>query len=245
MTFDSLGIWLGTLAGLVGTLFLVLDWSEKRKQRAKPETTPVDKEPLWTPNRRFGFLTAIVLLAWAVTLFNFIERRWFTPGLPVEYAVTGDNAILDVQREQEGTNPEVQKYFVNMQIVNSGKATALGMQHLGVVAYADGTVDPFTIGSQFDSLKTQFKFIPFAAAAAEIRPGANNIWFTVFGPPVKDEITKNLDAGKAFLYVFNIMRYRDDKIGSNQFIYSEHCTYFVKQVTHFCESGHNRTYISD
>jgi hypothetical protein len=118
------------------------------------------------------------------------------------------------------------------------------MQHLGITAYADGPIDVFTIGSQFESLKTQLKFFPFVVTG-EIRPGNNNVWFSVPGPPVKDEVTKNLNDGKNILLVFNLMRYRDEKINSGQFIYSENCVYFLKEVVHLCESGHNRTYISN
>jgi hypothetical protein len=188
----------------------------------------------------------LALIACAAVAFDFVDRHWFTPNAPVEYSVSADNAILDVQTVLKGIpSQELPQYFANLQLQNSGKATALGLQHIGVTAYAEGApVDAFTIGSQFESLKAQLKLIPYTGNG-EIRPGNNNIWYTVVGPPVKDDITKKLDDGNALLLVLNLMRYKDDKISSNQFIYTETCIYFVKIVTHLCETGHNRTYISN
>ena len=79
----------------------------------------------------------------------------------------------------------------------------------------------------------------------DIRPGNNNVWYSIYGPPEKDDVTKSLTEGKTILLVFNVMRYRDDRISSNQFIYTENCIYFRKEVVHFCESGPNKIYISN
>ena len=195
---------------------------------------------------RYRLIAAIfALIACAAVLFDFVDRRWLTPQLPVESQVSPDNAILDVQTWTKGTpSADLPRYFVNAQIINSGKTTALGLQHIGSVSYADGPVDPAFIRSLFLTFKTQLKLIP-SADTGEIRPGNNHIWYSVLGPPQKDEVTKNLAGGKNILLVFNVMRYRDDRIAKDQFIYTENCIYFVKEIVHFCESGPNRTYISN
>ena len=109
----------------------------------------------------------------------------------------------------------------------------MGMQHLGIVAYAEGgIVDGLTIATQFLSLRAQLKITPYIGAG-EIRPGNNQNWFTVLGPPTKDDVTKKLEDGTALLYVFNIIRYKDSRLEPTEFIYSRELRLFSQKHTAF------------
>src|SRR5262249_22022862 len=41
------------------------------------------------------------------------------------------------------------------------------------------------------------------------------------------------------------MRYREKLLPPDEFIYTEICRYYLRSVLHSCESGHNRSFISE
>lgn len=78
----------------------------------------------------------------------------------------------------------------------------------------------------------------------DINPNQSDTWFSVFGPKLDDKQTADISSGALTVYVLNIMQYRD-RTNPDKFIYTESCVYYGGPVLHLCESGHNRSYVSN
>ena len=192
-----------------------------------------------------GAAAVLALIACAAVAFDFVDRRWIAPQAPTETPISAENASMDPFEWAKGVpTPDIQRYFANVKVINSGKSTAVGLQHLGVVAHSEGPLDASYVTSIFLALKIQLKAVPYIVSS-EIRPGNSNLFYTILGPATRDDMTKKLSEGTANLFVFDLRRYKDDKIGKDQFIYTENCVYYQKEVLHLCETGPNRTYISN
>jgi len=243
MTLDSLGIWLGAFAGLVGAYFLFVDWREKRKQRAKPEVAPVDKKPLWTPNRRFGFLAITVALAWAVTLFNFANREWLSIPPPPETPLGTNNARIDVIRWQPIINPQKQ-YAFNLFLTNDGKSDALEWDFSGLTL-SGGIPDKDLLDALFLVLRRKLKQ---SHTESEMRVGQSDQFVSVPNiPPLIQLDDNSLQAykdGKLPIFALVVFGYRDHLIPSGKRIYSEKCVFAIQDVIHNC-AVHNHVVIAD
>lgn len=244
MTFDSLGIWLGAFAGLVGAYFLFVDWREKRKERAKPEAAPMDKKPLWTPNRRFGFLAITVLLAWAVTLFNFANREWLSVLPPPETPLGTNNARIDVKRWLPILN-EKKQFIMNAYLANDGKAIAEHWAFQGL-ALTGALNDKDMVDAFFIMLRTKLK--ETKANEEEMQIGQDNQFISVPNiPPFvqwDDSSIQSYKSGNLPVFIFLVLQYTDNTIKLGKHIYGEKCIYIVQDVIHSC-LVHNRNFIAD
>ncbi len=201
------------------------------------KTTTVQWKPFWP--------IALAVIAWSAAAFDYADRHWFSTLPPSEISLGPDNADLSVRLWQKGpTNENNHNYFANIYLINRGKASATRFTHAGFVAVGP-LIQNNLLDSFFVTLRNQVKLVPSPAASNEIPSGADDTWFSIFGPPISDNLSKGLDDGTNNLFVFNVMRYRDKTLDNGKSIYTESCVYFKKETVHFCEGGHNRSYISD
>ncbi len=184
------------------------------------------------------------LIAWAAVASNFVYLTWFSAAAAgIEIPLGEDNARIDIRSWQKKMPADqFRVYAANGFTINRGKLTAVGLQHLGIVAIG-GSIDNALIDAMFASYRAQLRAIP-RIESLEIRPGQDDVWFTVFGPVESNGTTKAINAGGNF-FVFNLLRYSDKLLSSKEYIYTETCIYFSGEVEHFCEAGHNKSYISN
>jgi hypothetical protein len=187
------------------------------------------------------WLILLGAISWTGALFAYYAR---SPGQTREYPVSPENADVDIRLWAKGTpDKEIPQYFANAYTINRGKLPANSFMHNGVVALG-GVIQNTLLDALFLSLREQLRLLPVPINSV-IRVGQDTTWFTIPGPPVTDDLSKALADGTQVMFVFNVMRYQDDRTAAGKYIYSENCIYFAKEVAHLCEGGHNRNYISD
>ncbi|MDB5611360.1 MAG: hypothetical protein JWP25_8260 [Bradyrhizobium sp.] len=180
-------------------------------------------------------------MSWSGGLFAYYARP---ADLAVESNVPPDSADVDVRLWAKGTpNNDIPQFYANAFTVNRGKFSANNFNHSGLIALG-GAIQNTFVDALFLTLRKQLKLLPVPVNSV-IRVGQDTIWFTIPGPPVSDDLSKALADGTQLMFVFNVMRYQDDRTPPGKYIYSENCIYFAKEVAHLCEAGHNRNYISD
>jgi hypothetical protein len=248
MTLGDTETGIATAAATVAAIYAVLAYH-------RPKGTPVARaatrgvrgqvapEPV-RPRSAIPIIAALV--AWAAVACNFVYTNWFVSELPgAETALSEDNASISVRFWQRVMpSSDAHQYFVNVYTLNRGKSTAIGMMHTGFAAVG-AALDRSIADAFYLSLRAQLKIATATASANEIRPGQDDVWFTLVGPPETETMTKQINDGSSVIYAFVIMRYRDNATPKGKYIYTEGCAYFAKETTHLCEIGHNRTYISD
>jgi hypothetical protein len=122
------------------------------------------------------------------------------------------------------------------------------MLHDGVLATSSPSSPPTMPPEDVDRIFTLIKSQLFAdkkVVSSEIQVGQHNVFITV--PTVRAQNIDSYDSykenGNRSIYAMMVMRYRDDISGSGKYIYTESCIYIIKMVQHFCEGGHNQSYI--
>jgi hypothetical protein len=245
MSSTDIGFWVATAAAAIAAFYAALGYHRPVGAPMAKSTKPKGQQPTAKPqpsgfNGQALLLILLAAISWGGALFAYYTR----PSL-AEYSISPDNADMDIRIWQKGLpSPDIPGFFVNAYTINRGKSAATNMVHVGSVVIGS-SVDQTIIEALYPSLRAQLKLIPVTASASSIRPGQDTTWFSIFGPPRTDELSKAFNDGTQFMFVFNIMRYRDEHLAAGKFIYTESCLIFVKEVAHICDSGHNRTYISD
>jgi hypothetical protein len=110
--------------------------------------------------------------------------------------------------------------------------------------YSDHQLPEVTLKSMFYLLRAQIG-VSGPAPKSDIHPGQADVYYTIIGPQVDDKVKNAIDQGNNLLYALDMRRYRDNVVPPNKFIYTESCIYFLRSAIHLCESGHNKSYISD
>lgn len=246
MTFANVMLAISTLAGVVAAYYAVLAY---HRPKGAPVVKPSEagRRQSIVEQRRPQTAIPIVaaLIAWAAVAAIFIHEKWFSPeASSLETDLSPENARIDARSWQKVMPTDiVHQYGVNVYLTNGGKSTALGIAHLGTIAIG-GPVNNTLIDALFLGYKAQLRLIP-RSVGNEIRPRQEDVWFTVGTIPEDPEHTKALNDGSNALYVFNLMRYHDNIIADDKYIYTENCQYYIKEILHYCEAGHNRSYIAN
>lgn len=245
MSSTDVGFWVATAAAVIAAFYGALGYHRPagapvaKSAKSKGQQSTAKPQPSGF-NRQALLLILLVAISWGGALFAYYTR----PGL-AEYPISSDNADMDIRLWQKGLpSADIPGFFVNAYTINRGKSAAVNMVHVGGVAIGS-SIDQTMIEALYPSLRAQLKLVPATASASSIRPGQDTTWFSVFGPPRTAELSKAVDDGAQFMFIFNIMRYRDEHLAAGKFIYTESCVIFVKEIAHICDAGHNRTYISD
>jgi hypothetical protein len=139
-------------------------------------------------------------------------------------------------------------FYMNFDLNNVGKNTALQMIRYGLANAIPGNVDPDLLDAYFLMAKAKLKNA--SSVDNEFPPGPTGQFFSVpdiapglqFGTDENYQAAKN---AKILIYVLVVERYRDESLDTGKFIYTERCIYVVGPVIHNCERGHNRSYISN
>ena len=195
--------------------------------------------------RQIFILAGLVVLSWGTTLFTFVQSRLSAPE-PLEQPLKAENARLDVIRWQPAINDQKQ-YATNIFLSNNGKSTIRQLSYAGMAASAAANIDNDTLDALFIVAKNKTKAsIP---SKSEINPGQADQYMSVPNVlPLLQLNDDNIQAykdGKLLIYTVFLMMYKDDSTPSGKYIYGEKCVYFIKDVVHYCEAGHNRNYIAD
>jgi hypothetical protein len=247
MTSTDIGFWIATGAAVIAAFYSAIAYHRpKASPMAKPgragkaQTAPAPEFKRWPV-----IPIILVVTTWGAVAFDYIDRHWLSSQLPAETPITSDNANLDIFQVVPGFNQELRRQFANIFIVNRGKSTANNLRHIGSIGVPGGIADSNFTNLMFSLLKIQLKqSTQKGMGSLDIQPGQSGVWFSIFSAQQEDSAIKSLDDSKP-LFIFNLMKYRDNIIDSNKAIYTETCVYILKSVTHLCESGHNRAYISD
>jgi hypothetical protein len=188
-------------------------------------------------------LVATVFLAWAVTLFNFVDRHWFAQPEPAELPLAPDDARIDVTRWQPIISAQKQ-FFMNIYLGDNGKSDALrwGFEGYGL---AGPIPDKELADAFFIVLRTKVKA---SRTEQTIHVGQNDQFISIPNVPPffqwDDNTIQNYKDGKLLVSIFLVMAYSDDKIPAAKTIYTEKCVYVVQDVVHNC-SIHNRELIGN
>jgi hypothetical protein len=133
---------------------------------------------------------------------------------------------------------------MNIFVTNAGKSSAFQFRHQGAAMVAvPGQMQEFLLEATFYALRRQIESAG-PAPKQDVAVGQSDLWFTVPGPAIDEALKASLDNGSQVIYVLNLMQYKDNLISGKRNIYTESCGYLIKGVIHFCESGHNTSYIS-
>lgn len=189
-------------------------------------------------------LLVLAGIAWLAVAFNWYDSRFNIP--PLETPVPEDGARLVVVSIRPVLDDANESLQLNYFIANKGRMIALGKRQQGLVVSASGLLSENDLGPLFTLLRAQLKVSSGFKSTSEIEPGRDNIFFTI--PPIQD---RNNDAYRSFkdgtglVYGMTVMIYSDRNTPYGKKQYTESCVYFFKEAQHFCESGHNRTFIAD
>lgn len=74
---------------------------------------------------------------------------------------------------------------------------------------------------------------------------SQQFWHTVVGQVVDDKTIGLTKAGTLPVYTLDLMKYTDRTVPAGKFIYTETCVYALGRAVHFCDTGHNKTYMSN
>jgi hypothetical protein len=156
-----------------------------------------------------------------------------------------ENARLDVWKIERSFNDHNQVY-VNLSIANNGKIAASDFRHLGIVPIGNGeSIPEAALASIFLMLHGQLAVPNPAKSANEIYPGQNTFWYTELSLPLDAQTFQDVKNGQQIPYVMALLKYRDASLPPDKYVYTEVCVYFVKEVAHYCEGGHNSSYVAN
>jgi hypothetical protein len=133
----------------------------------------------------------------------------------------------------------------NVYTVNRGKATALKMIHNGsilVPSAATPQAPEDVIVAIFVALRVQLSMS--GPTDLTMYPD-QSMFFTISDQQVDDGTSGLINNGSIHPYTIVLVRYTDETVPHGKYIYTEGCVYTLINVVHFCETGHNKTYMAD
>lgn len=245
LTLQDISSLVATVAAVSAAIYAALAYHKPKE--AKPVARGSRTTAAPSPPKRWPVLV-LALAAWLAVGVDYVDRHFWATDPDAALPISSDNARLDIGK----LDPILKRgspnsWFLNIYIVNHGKSAAISMQHLGSIATSPGMLGSPDVDAMFAMLQAQLRAAPIIGNS-EIEPGDDRAWFTV--PPVLPGITfddaglQAVSDGKQLIYLFNVMRYRDNSLAPGKFIYTETCAYFAGPTLHNCEAGHNRSYIA-
>ena len=133
---------------------------------------------------------------------------------------------------------------MNFRQINNGKTNALDTTHVGGSAIAPGPMDKDLIDAFFIVLRTKLRNVP--VIHNEYVVGQSNSFFTIPDNPSELKFDDNgmaaAQKGALPIFIFAVLKYRDDLIPKEKSIYTEKCVYLLASVVHFCETGIIKVY---
>jgi hypothetical protein len=184
-----------------------------------------------------------LMLTWVFFGYTIWKDNNGNPVVAAQLPLPNGSSRLDVTPIGQ-TPPENNKqYFLNLKVTNNGKEMASKWRHAGTLALSWRPIsDPIIVGL-FAGLKTQIGLMP--PSDFDIHSEQSDVWFSVSGPVLDDKLFDGINNGTEMIYTINIMRYTDKTAPTGKWIYTETCLYLLSGVSHYCESGHNKSYVSD
>lgn len=251
MTPQDFATYVATGAAVISAVYGIVAY---HRPKEAPATKPLPKSrkpnsqpPIATRQKSFFWPMVLMLVSWGAVGFNFIDRHWLADREPAEVPLSQENARLEITPHplwQDATK----SFYMNFELNNAGKNTAMQEVRYGLATGAPGTLDPDLIDAYFVMAKAKLKKAP--PGDNEYPPGPTGQFFSIPGiaPGLQFVTDENYEAakiGKLLIYALVVERYRDTSLDSGKFIYTERCIYLAGAVVHNCEHGHNHSYISD
>ena len=241
MSMQDIGFWVGVGATVVAALYAGLSYHRPQKPRMSRRPSPAPTS--WRPA---AVVVTLVLIAWIGVGFDYYDRRYLgmPAGIPPD-PLKSENARIEVSgwHPVRPINGDRSNLVVNVSVVNKGSTASRGMVHAGFLMPSNGTIDDNKINAVFAYFNSQIR--PFKVGENQIQPGDDNVWYSIGtdigGLPIKAD---NISEYK-YLYVFNIIKYKDAFTPSGKAIYSEGCIYFDGPLMRICGPGHTMIFISD
>jgi hypothetical protein len=260
----NLGEKLGFLLGLLGLAGAAVGLLGAGLQMLAPEHTEIGWALIV-----FGIPTFIIAVAglialtlhhWGIVLPIGRHKNWAASVIALPFLAVGgylwsvshepelrelssQNARLDVlEWHSTQLSPADHRLVMNVFIENVGAISAIGMQHHGVMEVSTKILPAGIIESWFNVIKDGLSGVDLPDSS-EIRPGISDQMYSM--PYRVEDMKANIQdiSFGSFVYIFNVMRYRDRTLQNSHSIYTEECNYIVNNMMHPCESGHNRSYI--
>jgi hypothetical protein len=204
------------------------------------------------PTRRIGmrlglFIALISGMIWSVVVITYyVAIRGTTPAFtaagPLSAPPAGSSRMETWSKWELSVTPD-KRLAMNVYVTNKGKAAASKFKHHGYMI-VPSTGSPEHLLDGFFAMLHNELVISGGGTDAEYYP-EQNLWFTIFGPEADDKTMEAINNGSSHPYILNLMSYSDNTIPNDKFIYTETCIYLVQNVVHYCESGHNKTYMAD
>jgi hypothetical protein len=199
-------------------------------------------------NRWRPFWPIVLLIAaWGATAFGYADRRWLSNDIITDSPITPNNARMDITK-LDASFPSPNALWFNIHFINNGAATALHMANIGHSTVTTTLIDPDIIDGEFFIMKKKLDRVKNVDTTNEVvSHGTIMTSFPQpFGVVLNDEQVTLVRSGKLLVYLFGMVRYNDNNLPNGKHIYAEICIYSLGlDAIHYCESGHNRSYISD
>lgn len=239
-------------AMVIATIYAALTFHRLARQKpparaATPNRRGADPVPQPINTKRsVAIIAGLVILSWLAAIADFADRHWIS-GLELSEAPLGpQNARIDLQPVPVWKTEE-KRFFMNFRQINNGKTNALDTTHVGGSAIAPGPMDKDLIDAFFIVLRTKLRNVP--VIHNEYVVGQSNSFFTIPDNPSGLQFDDNgmaaAQKGALPIFIFAVLKYRDDLIPKEKSIYTEKCVYLLASVVHFCETGHNQSYIAN
>jgi hypothetical protein len=244
MNAEEIRVWVEAIAVVAAAVYTAVDFHQKRRSQM---SQPIIQTGLKKARERLSAIAAVVLI-WTAIGLSWADRHYWGPDRKKEHAaLSAENARLDAiswtPGLRMGAPAEDHHIYINVGITNNGRSAARGMAHSGNAIVSTVPIPEKKLRVFFIFEKQEIEE-GSSNESFEIQPGNNQAWFTIPNAIGASIVTlEDLDSDK-LVYVTNMMRYRDTLVSGERYIYTESCIYFKQHVMHYCEAGHNGSYIA-
>lgn len=255
MALQDIATYITMAAGVIAAIYAVVSYHrpkstpvssvQKPQRGVKATAQPSVPAKTWGP----FWPIALAVIAWSAAGFDYVDRHWFSTLPPTELPLTSNNARLDATKVDPSINDK-NVFWLNVNLINNGPVSAIGMRFIGNAILATGVLDSDMLDAMFFLAKKKLEreSTPTEELNNEIEPRAELLISMPqpTGLPLNADQLTAVKNGTNIIYIINVVRYRDNTLSPGKHIYGERCVYYIStSALHFCETGHNRNYISD
>jgi hypothetical protein len=155
----------------------------------------------------------------------------------------GENQNSRIQYITATRIPPPLPYKINILFANKGNAAAIGVNFRGSAQVSESALSEKNVDAAFDNLEEQLR-TSATSNTSETQP-QDTIFNTITADNITSPIADMVQAGRARVYTFGVMRYRDENTPPGKHRITEVCLIGMSgSADHFCPN-HNRVFLSD
>jgi hypothetical protein len=159
--------------------------------------------------------------------------------------IMDNQKLVEISAWVLGSTTE-QRLGTDVFVINRGSAATLKFANQGLIllpSVATPTPPDEVIVKLFEVLRA--KLLNAVIPDLAIYPNQKDMFHTVVGQVVDDKTIDLIKKGRPPVYTLDLLKYTDDTVPAGKFIYTETCIYAIGSVVHYCDTGHNKTYMSN